>query len=555
MKKFLNFRNVLLMFALIPLTVGVVLLGLICINISTKNIEKNIKEELQLASMSLNEYYVYDLTNGVDLVDGFCEYDTAYIDRMAKTGIDFTLFNKDTRFMTTIKDNKGVRIEGTKASDAVWKACQNKEDYYSDDVVINGIDYYVYYTPITDGETVYGMAFSGKPCTDVKKAKTTMVVSVLASSVTLEIIFIILVLIISVKISSPIKSISDKIATLSKGKTNIEVTEKANIVENKTLIESTAVLSEILNKSIGDIKNETESLEKAVAETSELAETSANETSQISDGMVNLAQTTETMAENVQDINENTIKMGNLVEDIVVKTTDLNNSANRMNSANEEAKECISNMSESSKESLEATENIAKLITNTNNSVQKINDIVDIITSIASQTNLLSLNASIEAARAGEAGKGFAVVAGEIKDLAEQSKNSATEIKDVVNEISEQSKKCVEESGSVIEIINKQQELLEITLNKFNTLNEEIDASINNVKDVSSITEDLNVIKDVLSGAISELSAISEETSATNEEITASLETIAQNIERVSEESQNINKMTTVLKQAVSYFE
>lgn len=105
----LNMKRALIMFALIPLTVGVIAFGIMAGKMLTNSIEENIKEELLLASTSLKEYYEYDLINGIDLVDGFCAYDTEYIDRMAQTGVDFTLFNSDVRFMTTIKDNDGKR--------------------------------------------------------------------------------------------------------------------------------------------------------------------------------------------------------------------------------------------------------------------------------------------------------------------------------------------------------------------------------------------------------------------------------------------------------------
>ncbi len=551
----LNFRNTLLLFSLIPLTTAVILLGIICVDISTSYIEKNIKEELQLASLSLNEYYIDDLINNADIDGDFCAYDTEYIDNMSVTGIDFTLFNKDTRFMTTIVDkDTGKRIEGTKSKPEIWKACQNGEEFYDDGVEINGIKYYVYYSPLTDGKNVYGMAFSGKPATDIKHAERKMVIAIIIAGILMEIFFIILVLLIAVKVSAPIKTITEKISRLSDGETDVEVTEKANIIETKSLIISTKTLSNILNKSIGEIKTDTNTLKEAVLSTTELAKQSAEETAQVSNGMENLAQATESMAENVQDINSNTIKMGDLIENIVDSTNSLNGSSDKMNQANEDANKYIKDMAESSKQSLEAVKTIAELIENTNNSVQKIDEIMNLITGIASQTNLLSLNASIEAARAGEAGKGFSVVASEIKNLAEQSQTSAAEIKDVVTMISDQSKECVSQSEAVINIINEQQSLLETTLEKFEVLNDEIGVSIDNIEIVTDVTNKLAEIKNILTTSVSELSAISEETAATNQQVTASVANITENIKKVSNESQNISNMTDNLKGAVSYF-
>ena len=142
MKRYiLNFKKLFIMFALIPLIVGIIVLSLISISSSVNSIEDNIKEELRLAAKGLREYYEYDLVNDNDLEDGFCEYDTDYLDKMATTGIDFTLFKGNVRFMTTIKNEAGERIEGTSSGDGIWETIQSGEDYYSNDVVINDVDY------------------------------------------------------------------------------------------------------------------------------------------------------------------------------------------------------------------------------------------------------------------------------------------------------------------------------------------------------------------------------------------------------------------------------
>ena len=550
----LNMKKKLILFALVPLTVGIIALSILAGKILTGSVEENIKEELKLASTSLKEYYEYDLINGIDLVDGFCEYNTEYIDRMGQTGIDFTLFNKDTRFMTTIIGSDGKRIEGTKASDAVWAAVSAGQEYYSDDVVINNTDYYVYYLPMGEDGNVVGMAFSGKPCTDVKAAERRLYMMLAMFAICLEAVFLVIAILISKKISTPMSAVADNIAELSDGVTDIDVTAKSHIHEIVSLITSATKLSDALKTSISSIQQSTNALKDSVESTSEIAKETSVGASQITEAMNNLSQTTESMASSVQDVNSSIIEMGGMIDGIVGNAQNLNESSKKMADAEGKAKNSIEQMGVSSQSSASAVESIVGKILSTNDSIKKINEMVELITGIAEQTNLLSLNASIEAARAGEAGRGFGVVASEIKSLAEQSGESAEKILAVANEISKQSSECVDESQKVRELIKKEQELLVNTKDSFEELNAEIEASVNEIQAVADAAKQLDTSKTSIMNAVSDLSAISEETAATNQEVTANVTNIAENVRRVSDDSDNMNTLSDELKEAVAYF-
>lgn len=130
----------LIMLALVPLILAVVIIAIASSRVIVSNLKQSTREELMMAAKGLREYYEYDFTNQYDLVDGFIKYDTSYIDSINRTGVDLTLFKGNIRFMTTIKGSDGKRIEGTPASASVWEAVRAGNDYYSDNVQINGTD-------------------------------------------------------------------------------------------------------------------------------------------------------------------------------------------------------------------------------------------------------------------------------------------------------------------------------------------------------------------------------------------------------------------------------
>ncbi|MBR0257004.1 MAG: hypothetical protein IJQ58_04635, partial [Synergistaceae bacterium] len=190
----------------------------------------------------------------------------------------------------------------------------------------------------------------------------------------------------------------------------------------------------------------------------------------------------------------------------------------------------------------------------THESIEKINDAVNINSDIASQTNLLSLNASIEAAKAGEFGKGFGVVAGEIKKLAERSDESAEQIREIVIEVEGLSAESVEAALAMKNLIDNERSKLFAAQEKFQVLDSEIKTSLEEIHSVSEITSRLDGIKNTILEAVSSLAATSEETSATNEEVAASIENIAENVRKVAEDTETMSQLASGLSDTANAF-
>lgn len=555
MKKKLSIKGMQIMFALIPLTCVLVVLGVISIIMLRSSTESNVKEELIGVTNAVREYYQYDLTHDYDLVDGFPRYDTEYIDRLnMATGTDFTIFRGDERHMTTVRDDYGNRITGTKSSAEVWATVSTEQDYYSDDVIINGMQYYVYYLPLKKDGKVVGMAFSGKPCTSVRATLKQLTFIIIGVALLMEVIFCFFAILVARKVSTPLRGVADAIERMANGETGAKCDIHSVLRETYSLIESGNRLSDTLTGAVGTIRSSADSLRDSASVTEDLAAASATGAAQINDSMSGLERATSGMARGVQDISQNMADMGAMVDDISDGAGKLKLLSEKMAAANEDAGRRMDDMAEGSRKSAEAIDGIANEVKEANAAVARIGEMVSMITDIASQTNLLSLNASIEAARAGDAGRGFGVVASEIKNLAEQSSSSAEQIRSIVEDVTRESAECVVQAEAVKAVIAEEHTLLEKTRERFGELNEHIRESVSEIVAVSEKAEGLDRAKESILAAVNDLSATSEETAATNEEVSVSLSEIATNIERVNDGNKEVTELARKLDEAVAYF-
>jgi methyl-accepting chemotaxis protein len=211
-------------------------------------------------------------------------------------------------------------------------------------------------------------------------------------------------------------------------------------------------------------------------------------------------------------------------------------------------------LSDKTKSTSDITEEVISEIEALEIQSRSIEGFVTVINNIASQTNLLSLNASIEAARAGSAGLGFAVVAEEIRKLADQSVDAVKQIQTIVTMIQNKTRSTVITAEQAKNIVRTQKEALNNTIQVFEDINQYVIHLVNNLNQISTGVKDIEVAKQDTLEAVRSIAAVSQETAAASEEVSATANNQINSVEHLNRSAAELAEDAKKLKEGIKFF-
>ena len=441
----------------------------------------------------------------------------AFLDAISESsGQDVTFFYGSVRTMTSIKTDDGRRIVGTEAGEKVQQeVLQGGRAYFSENVDIKGVPYFGYYLPVyqPDGGEPIGMVFSGMPRTEV--------LAFIYRSLAIVVVLVLAILAVSVLLirrynyamTHALRKAINAVHDVAGGRLDTPIAETilARDDEIGVLGNSIAELRDVLKQLVDHMGETTQSLraeanrlEEVSAETQQGVDVMRQASAAISEGAAQQAKDTESASESIE-------VMGGLITQTNGEAQQLGKQADEMRGASGEAGTAIDALKGVSDRVSEVVQDVEQMMTQTNESAGQIREASDLISGIADQTSLLSLNASIEAARAGAAGRGFAVVDEEIRKLADQSDEASRRIRETIENLLSDFAGVVRSMQQMREVIDQQNSHIRSTETTVKDVVDGLGRTAQGIGTILGEMERLEAARGDVDGVIASLAAVAKE--------------------------------------------
>lgn len=534
--------------------------NIVSIHNTKVSLNRMAEEELSIAafhflSQANNEYDgKWDYKGGI-LYKGYDKVAESYqedIDALKEqTRLEYSIVMGKTRVVSTMKDQIGKDVSDTVA-DTVLKG----RSYFNQNIKIGSETFYGYYLPLNNDNETVGMIFVGRRAGDIKGS-----INAVIWKVSLIVTIIILVIgaggfVLARYLRKSIGAMNSSINSIADG--NLVITPDPATIErqdefgdiSRSMMSISHKLTDVIKKISGlseKVKDSGDSLQASITKAS-------TATGQVGKAVEDIAKGAQEQAESVQKSADNSSEIGNSLDNLNENIDRLKELAAKMEESSATADSSMTELLKQNGAVTKSVNSIGDVILETAECVNEIEKSTTAIEAIATQTNLLSLNASIEAAHAGDAGRGFAVVANEIQELADQSKQAANKINDIVKKLAESSAESTENVELLKKAFAAQNEKLGSTKTSLSDTTSNAAEVARAASAVGDLSEAMNVSKDNLVSETESLSAISEENAASAEETNASMEELSQTFAVIEGAAEELQQLAVQLDEELQYF-
>lgn len=395
------------------------------------------------------------------------------------------------------------------------EALNSEETRGSHEVTYKGKPYLFIYSKIGDTNA---MICSLMPMSTINsqasKIKSITVLSVITSCI----LAIAVVVLLSISINSTIKGINEKLKLAAKGDLTVRFSSKRKD-EFYVLTEELQTTFENMSELIRQVKNTSSEVLESSSIVSNTSELFLKSTGDISSAMNEIELGVNQEANNAEDCLLLMDGLSKRIEQVSESTAEIGQIADNTKKRILEGTLTTDQLNQQTASTIAISTTIIQEVEKLAQKSSSIHAIIKVINDIVEQTNLLALNASIEAARAGEYGRGFAVVANEVRALAEKSKSSVSDIKNIINSIQEDTASVAEIAQRVGQVLKLQEAAVKNTTTSYQDINESVERLVGFLHNITEHVENINEARISTLSAIENISAVLEEIAASSNNV------------------------------------
>lgn len=410
------------------------------------------------------------------------------------------------------------------------------------------------YAPIVDSSgEVIAIVGVDKDVTDFVEAKEKIMESINKVSLILVIIAIVLTFIFSYNITSSIGVLVAGLDRLSKGNFTQAIKIKRKDEIGKIAKEIDSVRSNIANalkvidESNIDVKTKIEALNSLTNEM-------ASSLEEIDSTVKEIARGTHSQSEEMSKVNSIMVDFGSKIDKISKTNEIVDKDIKVISLKSQTSNKDLVNMEKTIKNINSSFAVVKGEVVDLNNYLKKIREVTNLINNISQQTNILALNAAIEAARAGEAGKGFVVVADQVKRLAEQSKTSAADINELLENVLLKSDTVMKTSNNMDEELSKQVVVIGKSISSFKDIIDSIEEMIPAINEVNIYIQEVNAEKETILQSIESSAAVSQEVSASLDQMVSSTDIVNNASQILASSTQELDILSNRMTETIEFF-
>ena len=410
------------------------------------------------------------------------------------------------------------------------------------------------YAPIKNSSgDIIALAGVDKDVTSFMYVRSTLSKAIITVSVVLILLAALMSIVFSKKISSGVKSLTVGLNYMSEGDLTVPIN-----VNTKDEIETIADCVDNVRlktcNTLGILRQSCDSVIVRIDDLSAVSQEMAASSEEVAAMIQEVAKGTNSQSEEMAKIDNIMNNFGTKIDETARANDAVNIKVEEINSKAQKSNQDLTLLEN-------AIKNINSSFTGVNNEIKElsiylsqIGDVTSIINNVAQQTHILALNAAIEAARAGEAGRGFAVVANEVRRLAEQSKNSVSNISGLLENVTVKSNLVMKTSDNMERRLNEQIAVISNSINSFKVIIENIEEIIPEIKTVSDNVNDINNEKENIIRSVEATAAVAEEVSSSSEQIAESMQLLSSSAQEVALSAQDLEKLSQNMMNSMKYF-